>query len=184
MWRSIAHVPFLLRSRQNGILVSGNLHWLAYDEKDKTNDMVCTFDLEKELLQLTASAPQAGGIVAYRSLGTLRGCLCLCDKTDSKIGIWVMKNYGMKESWSKEIIISDNSVGCLCGTVHALKVLNDETILMLFREAYLCTYHPGNKSFQILDIFQRGFFDTLEAMVYVPSFITLKSFVSEKVSVF
>ncbi|KAL8107601.1 F-box protein At3g07870-like isoform X2 [Apium graveolens] len=183
-WRSLTHVPFLLCFPQNGILVSGNLHWLAYDEKDSTNDLVCTFDLEKELLQLTASAPQSGGIIAYRSLGKLQGCLCLCDNTDSKFVIWVMKNYGMKESWIKEIIIFDATASCLRGIFRPLKVWKDETTLMLFRDAYLCTYNPGNKIFQVLDIFQRGFFDTLDAMVYVPSFITLKSFVSEKVSVF
>lgn len=181
-WRSLGHVAFSLCCHQNGILVSGNLHWLAYDEKDDdANDFVCTFDLEQELFQLTASAPRAGGILAYRSLGMLEGCLCMCDNTDSKIVIWVMKNYGMKESWSKEIIISDSD---LCGKVHALKVLKDETILMLFHNVYLFTYHPGKKTLQKLDIFRRGFFDTLDALVYVPSFIALKSFVSEKVSVF
>lgn len=184
MWRSLGHIPFSLRCRQNGILVSGNLHWLAYDGKDNTNDLVCTFDLEKELYQLTASAPRAGGSVAYRSLEMLERCLCICDNRDSKVVIWVMKNYGMKESWSKEIIISDHSAGWLCGTVHALKVLKDETILMLFHNEFLFTYHPGSKTLQILGIFQRGFFDLLDAMVYLPSFIALKSFVSEKVSVF
>lgn len=55
---------------------------------------------------------------------------------------------------------------------------------MLFFKDFLFTYHPGNKTLQKLDIFDEGTFQTIEAMVFVPSFISLKSFVAEDLSLF
>lgn len=63
-------------------------------------------------------------------------CLCVCDNIcssfdDLRIVIWVMKDYGMKESWSKEIVIPD-PLGYLNGMVHPLKVFKDGTLIISY----------------------------------------------------
>ncbi|KAL1827906.1 hypothetical protein ACET3Z_006318 [Daucus carota] len=181
-WRSLGIVPFLV-CHQDGIYANGNLHWLACVQKDRPNEMVCTFDLEKESCQLTASAPQVGGYVDYRSLGMLGGCLCICDnRSDSELVIWVMKDYGVKESWSKEIIIQELNFGLHCRTFYVLKVLKDGSILMLCSANLLFTYHPGTKIWQVVPCFKEYEIQSMYASVYVPSFISLKSFMLENVS--
>lgn len=176
---------------QQGIFANGNLHWLALDVKDKANQVVWTFNLENEFFHSTGATPRLGENVSYvRTLGIFGGCLCLCDNmSDRTITIWVMKDYGMKECWSKEVVIilgNFNPYNILVWNekVHVLKVLKDGTILMLFSMDFLFTYHPGNKILQKLDIFDEGTFETIDAMVFVPSFISLKSLELEDVSLF
>lgn len=144
--------------------------------------MVCTFDLEKELFQLTASAPPVDGInVDWRRLGKLRGCLCICDNmADSELSIWVMKDYGMKESWIKEIVVRNKPTDLLYKMVHPLEVLRDGTILMECCGHFLFTYHPVHKTLQI---YKGGTRLVRDAMLYVPSFIRLENYMLEKVSV-
>ncbi|XP_074352529.1 F-box/kelch-repeat protein At3g23880-like [Apium graveolens] len=196
VWRSLGHVPFLVdpdnheglfvcvnrnwHGSDDGIFVSGNLHWLVYDKKDTSHEKVCTLDLKKEVFQLTA-CPQVDEKVDFRRLGKLRELLCVCDTTQrSEVAIWVMKDYGMKDSWTKDIVIHGEHINPLSGRIHPLKVFEDGTML-LSSKFHLFTYHPGNKSFKVLDIFgERAHFNQAVAVVFVPSFISLKSFVKEK----
>lgn len=196
MWRSLGQVPFLVdpgkhdglfvcdnlnwHGSDNGIFVSGNLHWLVYDKKDINHEKVCTLDLKKEVLQLT-TCPPVGDKVNFRRLGKLREFLCVCDTTQrSELAIWVMKDYGLKDSWSKEIVVRGESVNPLSGRVHPLKVFEDGTMLLSSHDQ-LFTYHPGNRTFKVLDIFgERALLNQAVAVVFVPSFIRLKSFMLEK----
>ncbi|XP_074376793.1 F-box protein At3g07870-like [Apium graveolens] len=186
MWRSLGHLPFSVISVQNGIYVCGNLHWLTNDQKDTRKEIVCTFDLEKELFHLTASAPLFYGMNGYdrdyRGLGTLGGCLCIIDNTaDSELSIWVMKDYGMKESWTKEIVIKDKPGRLQYQIVRPLIFLKSGSILMVCCDRFLFTYCPESGALQIIEC---GPKDAYDAMVYVPSFIRLTSFMLEKVLVF
>lgn len=94
-----------------------------------------------------------------------------------------MKDYGVKESWSKEIIIQGINLGLHCRKFYVLKVLKDGSILMLCSANFLITYHPGTKIWQIVDCFKEYEMQSIYASVYVPSFISLKSFMLENVSV-
>lgn len=69
--------------------------------------MVWTFNLEHEFFQLSGATPKLGGNVSYvRTLALFGGCLCLCDnRSDRTVTNWVMKDYEMKECWSKEVVI-------------------------------------------------------------------------------
>ncbi|KAL1808773.1 hypothetical protein ACET3Z_025763 [Daucus carota] len=186
MWRSLGHLPFSVISVRSGIYVCGNLHWLANDKNDACNEIVCTFDLEKELFHLIASAPLFNGMddndKDYRILGKLGGCLCIIDNTaDSELSIWVMKDYGIKESWTKEIVIKDKPGWLQYEIVQPLISLKSGSILMVCYGHFLFTYCPESGAFQIIEC---GPKDAYDAMVYVPSFIRLKSFMLEKVLVF
>lgn len=199
-WRNLGQVSFLVNcgshGRQfvsgnlywfgstDGIFVRGNLHWLVYDQKATNHERVCTFDLEKEVFQLSAS-PQPGDNVGYRTLGMLGECLCICDSMlGSEYVIWVMKDYGKKESWSKEIVIQHDSPSMKHLLIHPIKVFKDGSILLLTYWS-LFTYDPANNTIQDHKIFgPENFFSHPISKFYVPSSISLKSFMLEKVSVF
>lgn len=197
MWRSLGHLPFFENGLQDGrvdagswggtwfgIFFAGKLHWLA-KQSSTHNEMVYTFDLKKESFQLTASAPQVDSdLTTFRTLGTLGGYLCICDSTPEAelVDIWMMK-----ENWTKEIVIKSNIMSSL---VQPLYFLKDRTILLSSSEYTLCTYHLDHKTLQPLEDFllQDGmktpWLDTFDAIIYVPSFVRLKSFTEEKVSLF
>ncbi|XP_074376794.1 F-box/kelch-repeat protein At3g23880-like [Apium graveolens] len=183
VWRSLGHLPFPLISFQNGIYLNGNLHWLTTDPEGTPNEMVCTFDLEKELFLLTPAAPFVVGRDVkdrIRYLGTLGECLCICDSTaDFELSIWVMKDYEMKEMWSKEIVIREPSLQYQ--NVRPLIFLESGCILMVCLDRFLFTYCPEYGTVQIIEDAPKKAFD---ARVYVPSFIRLGSFVLENVFVF
>ncbi|XP_074375852.1 F-box protein At3g07870-like [Apium graveolens] len=192
VWRSLGRVPFVIYGGRKGLFlgnlrwhgscnamfVNGNLHWLVYHKKnDIISGRVCTFDLKKEVHQLTA-LPEVGGSVTRRSLELLGACLCVCDRTsNSELVIWVMKDYRIKENWSREIIIRDNSRSILTGLVHPLTVLKDGTIVFRTGSSGF-TYQPGSETLQTLDVNRVR---VPNAIIHVPSFIKLKSFVVGKV---
>ncbi|XP_074375848.1 F-box protein At3g07870-like [Apium graveolens] len=187
MWRSLGQVPVGLGGCQNGVFLNGNLHWLAHDQHHITSDLVCTFDLEREFSELAASAPLVDENMnsAFRSLGVLGGCLCLCDNTsECEFVIWVRQDYGMKECWTKEIVIENDFETQLYKTVHVLTVLTGGSILMVVHNGHMFTYHRESKTLQRLDISWTKDFSICNVMVYVPSFIRLKSFMSERVLIF
>lgn len=193
MWRSLGHLPFFENGLQDGrvdagswggtwfgTFFAGKLHWLA-NQKNNNNEVVYTFDLEKELFQITDSAPQVDSdLTTCRSLGTLGGYLCICDSTPDAdlVAIWMMKI-----NWTKEIV-NESTPGLYF--VQPLDILKDRTILLSSCDYCLYTYHLDYKTLQpredvIADGLQTPFLDTYNAIVYVPSFVRLKSFKEEKV---
>ncbi|XP_074363076.1 F-box protein At3g07870-like [Apium graveolens] len=188
MWRDLGHVPFHLNEHDRGHYVSGRLHWLA-------GELICAFDLDRELFRPMEAPPRAPGNTDhfsilgvhnhFRNLGVLKGCLCICDITlYSELSIWVKRDYGVEDSWSKKLIITPNPPlheGINTDMVRLLKVLKDGNILMYCDQLQLFTYHPQHKTLRH-HIFPEGEFLTFGAMTYVPGFISLeRSFTLEGV---
>ncbi|KAE9459720.1 hypothetical protein C3L33_08361, partial [Rhododendron williamsianum] len=64
-------------------------------------------------------------------LGVLGGCLCVCDGSGfEKLKIWVMKEYGVQESWSKELcfITQTNEGRWIYGTYDPICLLRNGAI--------------------------------------------------------
>ncbi|KAL2533193.1 F-box protein CPR30 [Abeliophyllum distichum] len=87
-----------------GVLLGGALHWLRYQP-----DLECTivgFDLTKEEFNIVP-CPYLSGKFTLMNLGNFQGCLsllCQFDEAYSSI-MWVMKELGIKESWSMVFIV-------------------------------------------------------------------------------
>ncbi|CAB4293725.1 unnamed protein product [Prunus armeniaca] len=113
----------------------------------------CSLDLKKTRVQL----------------GVLKGWLCLIISSRVKINVWVMKDYGVKESWTKEHEIRD-PLGCF-GT-KILKFTGKGKVLVLHL-SHLHAYTPATMGLVWVEV------DELPAMVVeawdlIPSFISLK----------
>ena len=81
-----------------GASVSGCIHWLASRATDKKSTIVA-FDLvEEKVREVEPPSSIEGDKFASNQLVVLGGCLCMFGK--SVIGIRVMKEYGVKESWT------------------------------------------------------------------------------------
>lgn len=106
--------------------------------------------------------------------GVLRGCLSIshfgeCDHVD----IWVMNEYGIKESWTKDFVIEN-----LLFERHHLDryvlvtILDSGELLMLFNDDSLVSYDRTEEVFNYLSLYGVG--SKFQAIAHIPSFISLR----------
>jgi|UniRef100_A0A2N9I8J2 F-box interacting protein len=102
-WRRLPDYPYNLRYlRAFAMLVSGALHWLVTSkaESDRTN-LILAFDLGVEEYRLVPR-PDFSDKDCHMNVGVLGGCLTIYGSNYiNRLDVWVMKDYGVKESWTK-----------------------------------------------------------------------------------
>ncbi|KAK3000275.1 hypothetical protein RJ639_022805 [Escallonia herrerae] len=178
-WRSIGHVPFLFTARTFGVLLNGNLHWDVNDIDG--SGLICSFDIEKEKFNAMSPPKRNDRSNELVNLGVLEGCLSMStcqNAVESDFVIWVMQDYGVKESWRKEIVIKQ--VLLYYEMVSPLRVLRDGGILMLWGDQMFYSYSFETETWERLlpDISFMG------GSMHVPSFLSLQTFGMENVVVF
>ncbi|KAG5539168.1 hypothetical protein RHGRI_019654 [Rhododendron griersonianum] len=114
-------------------------------------------------------------------LGVLGGCLCVCDGSGfEKLKIWVMKEYGVQESWSKELcfITQTNEGRWINGTYDPICLLRNGAIVLFHSLSGALFYHdPKKHGFKFLKP-QDGYKSPkYVAIAHIPSFISLKDVV-------
>ncbi|XP_057491016.1 F-box protein At3g07870-like [Actinidia eriantha] len=189
-WRSIGTVPFLYDYYVYSVFLNGNIHWLICEEKSP--ESICSFDVEKELFQAFPAPPGLSRGTLYKSLGLLGGCLCVCDNSsDSDLVVWTMKEYGIKESWTKELVIRKNSnlERLSYAIVTPMKVWKNGDVLMLWRDDVLFSYSPERKTLEEVHVPRDSAhvvtpFITYEMLPHMASLLSLKDFGTEKVDTF
>lgn len=110
-WKTIQDFPpsRIRPFRLLGKFVSGTLNWIVENEKDgvsSNQSVILSFDLEKEAYSEVLLPRNAGGSVG--SLYVLNNCLGVCYSNvaqDIQWVVWLMKDYGDVESWTKFVII-------------------------------------------------------------------------------
>ena len=114
-WKTINSFPNdfeKLCVSRNGVLVSNALHWLVTRKsRSDTRGSILAFDLVTEDFNWLSLPDYGGGILCYMNLVELGGWLCVVrnfnpDKEpDNLVDVWVMKEYGVKESWTKLFLV-------------------------------------------------------------------------------
>ncbi|KAK4483844.1 hypothetical protein RD792_011051 [Penstemon davidsonii] len=114
--------------------------------------------------------------------------LCFCDfSSDEEIVIWIMKEYGVEDSWTKEVVIDKypDLDSITYEAVYVLKVFKDGDILMLWEDTCLFYYCEKTKSAKKVDLFERDQYDYyINALLHTSSFVSLGRFALENVSSF
>ncbi|XP_076948097.1 F-box/kelch-repeat protein At3g23880-like [Bidens hawaiensis] len=104
-WKEIGAFPHGLRLDDFGpsSFCNGALHWIA--GKDLGTRIIVSLDLANETYgEVLQPVYDAGH--KYMTLGSLREQLCvLCDNPRIRADLWVMKVYGVKDSWTKLVSI-------------------------------------------------------------------------------
>ncbi|GMI96157.1 hypothetical protein like AT3G23880 [Hibiscus trionum] len=99
-WKMILELPFGIPFRTAGKHVNGTLNWHV------SLDTIISLDLAQETCN-EVPQPCYGDGASERSLGVLDGCLCvLCNFERLYADVWVMKEYGKRESWTKLVTIT------------------------------------------------------------------------------
>lgn len=98
-WRKIDDFPPCFPLTKSGVFVNGKLHWAGFGYK--SSDMgVVSLDLARmEYGEL--QFPSCMGNISGIMLGVLKKSLCVGFRYQNNMDLWVMKDYGVMESWLK-----------------------------------------------------------------------------------
>ncbi|KZV33069.1 F-box/kelch-repeat protein-like [Dorcoceras hygrometricum] len=183
-WRSISIAPsppLYYDSHSIGALLNGNLHWLARDLKDSY--LISCLDLDAEVFRTLSAPPLLGWCLG--SLVALGDRLTICDNTsENDIVIWIMKDYGVGKSWTKEFVISKlpNLDGECYDLVLPIKVFRNGDILMVWADFYMFYYSKRNKTISKIDIIELACCGSVEAILHVPALVSLTCFEREMIN--
>ncbi|KAK1370725.1 F-box domain-containing protein [Heracleum sosnowskyi] len=94
-----------------GIFLEGSLHWLAKKFDDRNSCLISAFNIAKKEF---SQVPPPKGVFDYITrcprLGVLKGCLCLTTGVFNRNELWVMREYGVVESWVKlSVFLTEDS---------------------------------------------------------------------------
>ncbi|KAL5720016.1 hypothetical protein ACHQM5_012728 [Ranunculus cassubicifolius] len=136
-WRSKGEVPFCVYGWQLlNVLVNEALHWIY--PIDPYNIMVTAFDIGDEEFRYLPLPPElrSNRETQVKEFGEF---LSLVDFSSSNcVEIWVMKHYGVGESWSKQYVIpTPESVT----DVHLIWPLEAGRVLLHYNEQFV-SYDP------------------------------------------
>ncbi|KAG4142975.1 hypothetical protein ERO13_D06G160400v2 [Gossypium hirsutum] len=116
-WRKITKLPpylrfmfqffyHLLHRRGYGVLAGGVLHWVMPPRIELgPRNRIVGFDLGNEEF-IEVPQPECADKNYLLDVAALEGHLCaVCNYDQEKIDLWTMKEYGVKQSWTKLISI-------------------------------------------------------------------------------
>ncbi|MBA0568932.1 hypothetical protein Golob_006398, partial [Gossypium lobatum] len=116
-WRKITKLPpylrfmfqffyHLLHRRGYGVLAGGVLHWVMPPRIELgPRNRIVGFDLGNEEF-IEVPQPECADKNYLLDVAALEGRLCaVCNYDQEKIDVWTMKEYGVKQSWTKLISI-------------------------------------------------------------------------------
>ncbi|CDO97661.1 unnamed protein product [Coffea canephora] len=174
-WRKIYNVPCPKIQGSFDPLLNGCFHWIT--TSCKPSDLICSLDLEKECLKHLPTPRHFSqsyvNKISWITVGILGGCLCLCYVyEDNLFEAWVMKDYGVKESWTKDFSITINFYSGLRleHLNRPIKFLNNGD-LWLVSDNSVVSFSPRAGTFKDFKVLEPW---VTEVVVHTPSFISLK----------
>ncbi|XP_058217650.1 F-box protein At3g07870-like [Rhododendron vialii] len=149
--------PFLCPLHSSDIVVGNAIHWFCKEEEEEDwlRGAILSFHLSEEKFHQLPN-PDCK-ISRYNSyLSVLGGCLVLTNDffvwNEVKVHIWMLKEHGVKESWTKEFVIRDNFPVSLrnYGMIRPLFHLKSGKIVIIYDDEALYSYDPKVELFEAL----------------------------------
>ncbi|XP_054806713.1 F-box/kelch-repeat protein At3g23880-like [Prosopis cineraria] len=98
-WRRIQEFPSGIPCDEMGKFVSGTLNWVAISHS-RSPLVVISLDLGKESYVELSQPDHEDGMLTL-TLGILGDCLSILYYYGTRSDVWIMKDFGVKESWTK-----------------------------------------------------------------------------------
>ncbi|XP_031277858.1 F-box protein CPR1-like [Pistacia vera] len=130
-WKRIKDMPYACRyPGTNGVYACGALHWIVsrncssgdFHRNGNSGDfnVVVALDLAAEDYKEVA-LPEFGSKNFNLDVGALGGCLCVvANFSNVRSDVWVMKEYGVKDSWDKLLSVTREQ---MCGIGRSVRPL-------------------------------------------------------------
>ncbi|XP_026409928.1 F-box protein CPR1-like [Papaver somniferum] len=110
VWRAIPTISYSFRNTNGGVLFNGALHWLGGTTNKKTApDVIISFDVSKEILIHVPFPKETMQRPICKDVGVLADCLCLYLGNDVRTEVWVMMDYGVRDTWTKRFTFTQDS---------------------------------------------------------------------------
>ncbi|CAL5391071.1 unnamed protein product [Camellia sinensis] len=171
-------ITALLINRSVNSFVNRALHWLTFTQ-DSPNFIRC-FDFGSEQFRVVPEPPECGlprkNFMGFVRVGVLRDSLSISDFSNPfHCDIWIMKDYGIKESWSKEFVIGNvTSMRGYGDYYETIMILKNGEILMLVNKGILVLYSPKEGRVEKLNIDGININPAFYGTAHIPSFVSLK----------
>jgi F-box interacting protein len=125
-WKNVSDFPFPIFSYQRkGQHVSGTINWLIFAGIKR---FIASFDLRNECYREILLPDDLDKVDKNKlRFSVFRDCLCMIYGED----VWVMKEYGNKESWTKLFTISSMR-DFSCPYIKAICIFEDEQVLLRY----------------------------------------------------
>ncbi|KAH7834393.1 hypothetical protein Vadar_015534 [Vaccinium darrowii] len=142
--------PFVCPDQSSDVVVGGAIHWLCEDENSTWFDprprIILSFDLFEEKFHQIPNLDSE--ILEIYKISVLEGCLAITGASRERYGslevhIWLLKEYGVKESWTKEFVIKESF-----GRLSPLFLLNSGTIVLFDDSKGLNSYDLKKDCFE------------------------------------
>ncbi|XP_038901410.1 F-box protein At3g07870 [Benincasa hispida] len=165
-WRSIGRINHHLAQGQSPAVVNGRLHWVSQPRRYHLGRTIVSFDLASEEF-IDIPKPDFGSLSRCNyHLVILNDCLSAAVYcSHGKMEIWVMKQYGVKESWVKSFNIGSympkalkqeatemsfkvSKIALRGRIVRVVCILNSGEILLEYRNRALVLFNPNTGKFK------------------------------------
>ncbi|XP_006349814.1 F-box/kelch-repeat protein At3g06240-like [Solanum tuberosum] len=106
-WKRIKSSPYdhAVPELASGVFVNGALHWLASKKPDYVSVIGAFVLSDEEFVEVPAPKSLDKGKFVFNKLVVVKGCLCMVvdnlEGYGNRIDVWMMKEYGVEESWTK-----------------------------------------------------------------------------------
>ncbi|XP_026398243.1 F-box/kelch-repeat protein At3g06240-like [Papaver somniferum] len=158
LWKSTQSIPYYLyQGSCCGAFFKGGLHWLAATLEQGSIKLIC-FNVANEIFQEVAlpeePMPYLEEPLEENMFGILvrefGGCLCLFFHVfNVRVDIWMMQEYGVKESWAKSFSIAQESI--LTSSTYSCLIWNFKNNESLWEvDEDLILHDPNNKIYRKL----------------------------------
>jgi|UniRef100_A0A2N9ER57 F-box interacting protein len=169
-WRQIdavldASIDDYVRNSQ--FYLNGAYHWHGYID-EKPSDAIVSFNMTDEVFRIIRVPDLDEKNAICREYSVLNNCIAMIvsdaqDTVTEKIfDIWVMREYGVKESWTKQFVI-----GPLSGIQFPLGFTMNDELLMVARDGQLVSYNSNAQEIKSLQV------RATQAIVYKESLVSV-----------
>ncbi|XP_075475118.1 F-box protein At3g07870-like [Primulina tabacum] len=180
-WRRIENAP---RPKHKSFdpLLNGVLHWIT--DSYKPCELVSSFDLATETFKFVPPPAhfslQYVNKISWINIGVLKDRLCICYiYEDADFEVWLMGEYGVKESWTRHVSIDTKFYIKLQveDLQRPIKFLNNGDLWFISSSESLVSFSPTKKTFRELRAMGRP---KMEVTAHDLSFISLQDAVGAK----
>lgn len=167
-WRRIHDFPFGVPFDESGKFVSGTVNWLASNDSSYTSSIIVSLDLEKETYQELLQPDYGAGAVnlVTKTLSVLRDRMCILAHSYTFFDVWLMEEYGNRETWTKLFRVPYIGNVGHCPYTNALYVTEDDQVL-LENQFELVVYNsrdgtsktlefPNIEGWMVLEVYQES----------------------------
>ncbi|KAL8051519.1 hypothetical protein ABFX02_06G152000 [Erythranthe guttata] len=129
-----------------GAYLNGAVHWLAGSRESDHASVIAAFDLVNEVFtKIPAPNDLKKHSFEFSILVIFGGCLCMIvDRMDMRTDVWIMKEYGLADSWTKCTI----DCGYDYGILNPLCYIGDEEVVWMTDEGSLAICNPKDETFR------------------------------------